>query len=95
MSSSITAEVQESVQSNQEIKGARGNGFVNREVWWDIEKNLGTVTNFEIVLHENLTEIKYICKLGEKSIYVGGSDPHASMTHFIQSYLYCMKEWNV
>ena len=72
-------------------------GFVNRNVWWDIERSLGAVTHFEIIQHEQdeLTEIKYTSKGVEKSIYVNGADPHASMTPFIQSYLYCMKEWAV
>ena len=75
--------------SNTDVVRSPNVVSTERELWNKIELELSEVSDFEIVKHEKITELKYKSNQKEKSICVSGH----SMALFIQSFIFCMKKF--
>jgi hypothetical protein len=60
--------------------------LLDKELWYQIEENLGEITDFEI--KEN--DIHYKSNGVSKIIYKTNDD----MKLFVQSFMYCMEQFN-
>ena len=60
---------------------------IDKELFYNIELELGEITDFKLDINEKSVEIKYKSNGIEKSIYSND----VSMKMFIQSFLYCAK----
>lgn len=58
----------------------------NKQLWWQIEENLGDVTDLEVSYQNGNTEIRYKANGVQKTDYIKGDDPKL----LIQSLHYCV-----
>lgn len=59
--------------------------MLDKQLWWQIEEDLGIVTDFEVVNQNGNIEIRYKSNGIPKTEYISGNDPKL----LIQCLMYC------